>query len=94
MLRAAGSPRRFDMLTLLQARRQTCAELADALGLPRSTAHSHLRHLVATGVVSRHDSGRLWVYYELTPMGLVAKRSFDAMAAHAVSHGAWPERAG
>lgn len=53
----------------LAQRPMTSSELAKVLGLNRSAAHRHLAALVGAGLVVRIDSGRKWVYYQLSPEG-------------------------
>lgn len=68
-LAAVAVARRFALVRALATRRQTVSELAEATGIAKSTAHVHLRVLRRHGLVSRHEDGRVWVYYELTPVG-------------------------
>lgn len=68
-LRVLSSRTRFELLRRLAVRRMTVSELAKTSGLGKSTVHTHLRPLVASGFVDRHEDDRLWVYYSLTPLG-------------------------
>ncbi|NLZ29284.1 MAG: winged helix-turn-helix transcriptional regulator [Methanomicrobiales archaeon] len=64
-----ASETRLDILKALAARRMTITELADTLGLAKSTVHHHLQRLAGAGFVAADDDGRAWVYYALTPEG-------------------------
>jgi DNA-binding transcriptional ArsR family regulator len=69
-VRTVTSPTRLDILRCLRERRLTVTEVADAVGIPKSTAHAHLAQLQRAGFVERPDEGeRLWVRYGLTPLG-------------------------
>lgn len=68
-LRALMRPQRLRALRHLRLRPMTAAELGKSLKLSKSSAHFHLMALSTAGFVRRTDSGRLWVYYELTPSG-------------------------
>ncbi|MGH8967547.1 MAG: ArsR/SmtB family transcription factor, partial [Actinomycetes bacterium] len=57
--RAIAEPARAVMLLrLLDGRRHTARELADAAGVSPSGASTHLRRLVDAGLVSVHADGR------------------------------------
>lgn len=62
-------PQRFRLLRALGARRRTVTELAQATGVPKSSAHGHLNALRGAGLVRRVEDGHVWVYYDLTPLG-------------------------
>ena len=64
-----ASGTRLDILKTLSTRRMTVTELADNLGLAKSTVHHHLQKLTEAGFVAAGDDGHAWVYYALTPEG-------------------------
>ncbi|PKL62162.1 MAG: TrmB family transcriptional regulator [Methanomicrobiales archaeon HGW-Methanomicrobiales-2] len=64
-----ASGTRLDILKALYARRMTITELADDLGLAKSTVHHHLQRLADAGFVAAGENGHAWVYYALTPEG-------------------------
>ena len=64
-----ASGTRLTILKNLHERRMTITELADGLGLAKSTVHHHLQRLADAGLVAADDDGRAWVYYALTPEG-------------------------
>ncbi len=64
-----ASGTRLDILKALHTRRMTITELADDLGLAKSTVHHHLQKLADVGFVAAGDDGHAWVYYALTPEG-------------------------
>lgn len=67
--KALASPTRLEVLRALDQRRKTGTELANELGLNKATVHEHLNILAATGLVTRKDEGRKWVYWELSWSG-------------------------
>ncbi len=66
---ALSSTTRLAVLRTLVGRRMTAAEVSAELGVARGTAHTHLRKLERAGLTLARRSGRLWVYYEITPVG-------------------------
>ena len=64
-----ASGTRLDILKTLHTRRMTITELADNLGLAKSTVHHHLQKLTEAGFVAAGEDGHAWVYYALTPEG-------------------------
>ncbi|WP_214021199.1 transcriptional regulator [Methanoculleus sp.] len=64
-----ASGTRLDILKTLHTRRMTITELADGLGLAKSTVHHHLQKLAEAGFVAAGEDGHAWVYYALTPEG-------------------------
>ncbi len=64
-----ASETRLTILKTLNERRMTITELADDLGLAKSTIHHHLQRLADAGLVAAGDDGHAWVYYALTPEG-------------------------
>jgi len=64
-----ASETRLTILKTLNERRMTITELADNLGLAKSTIHHHLQKLTGAGFVAAGDDGHAWVYYALTPEG-------------------------
>lgn len=60
---------RIEIMRILRRRKYTASELAKLLNLSVPTVHYHLSLLENIGFVKRHDSGRKWVYYELTERG-------------------------
>jgi DNA-binding transcriptional ArsR family regulator len=68
-LQAVASPSRFALLRALAQRRLTVSEAAEIVELAKSTTHVHLEILEREGLVRRVDEERVWIYYELTPLG-------------------------
>jgi len=69
-LQAMASLSRYKILQALGERRGTVTEVATAAGLAKSTTHGHLEILEEAGFARRSEAdGRLWVYYDLTPLG-------------------------
>lgn len=64
--KALASETRLDVLHALDDRRKTGSELARELELNKATVHEHLQILAATGLISKLDEGRKWIYWELT----------------------------
>jgi len=64
-----ASETRLTILKTLNERRMTITELADNLGLAKSTIHHHLQKLTGAGFVAADGDGHAWVYYALTPEG-------------------------
>lgn len=65
--KALSNSTRIDLLKLLQRRRHMQAELASSLDLAVPTVKQHLEMLEKAELVKRHDEGRKWKYYSLTP---------------------------
>jgi DNA-binding transcriptional ArsR family regulator len=58
IMRALGDPVRLDLVRMLaDGREHNCGQLADALGLPASTASYHLRLLRESGVTRTRAEG-------------------------------------
>jgi DNA-binding transcriptional ArsR family regulator len=72
--RALGDERRIRILRRLAAGEATLAELAEASGLAKSTAHHHLAHLRAAGLVTLRGNARGY-WYGLRADGLGEARS-------------------
>jgi DNA-binding transcriptional ArsR family regulator len=72
--RALADERRIRILRRLVAGEATLAELADALGLAKSTAHHHLAQLRAAGLVTLRGNARGY-WYSLRGEGLGEARS-------------------
>jgi len=68
-LRLLLNRNRIEILRILHRRKYTASELAKLLNLSVPTVLYHLSLLESGGFVKRHDSGRKWVYYELTEKG-------------------------
>jgi len=68
-LRLLLNKNRIEILRILRRRKYTASELAKLLNLSVPTVLYHLSLLEGIGFVKRHDSGRKWVYYELTEKG-------------------------
>lgn len=68
-LQAIAAPSRLGLLRLLHHRRSTVTELSVASGLAKSSVYACLEILEAQSLVKRVEDERLWVYYELTPLG-------------------------
>jgi len=80
--RALGDERRVQILRHLAFREASLDELAESVGLARSTAHHHLAQLRAAGLVALRGNARGY-WYTLEPEGLTA-------AQHALSELARP----
>lgn len=66
---ALSSDTRIAILKFLDRRQMTVTELANSLGMAKSTVHGHLCKMVEVGLVEKEDSNRKWTYYRLTPRG-------------------------
>jgi DNA-binding transcriptional ArsR family regulator len=78
--RALGDERRVQILRHLALRDASLDELAEALGLARSTAHHHLGQLRAAGLVTLRGNARGY-WYMLRPEGLAdAQRALGRLA--------------
>ena len=69
--RALGDSRRVAILLRLRQSQATFAELADEIGLARSTTHHHLAQLRAAGLIVLHGNARSY-HYTLDPNGIAA----------------------
>ena len=79
--RALGDEGRVRMLRRLAAGDATLAELAVTAGVARSTAHHHLAHLRAAGIVTMHGNARAY-WFALRREGLAdARRLLGDLAA-------------
>jgi DNA-binding transcriptional ArsR family regulator len=87
--RALGDERRVQILRHLAFREASLDELANALGLARSTAHHHLVQLRAAGLVVLRGNARGY-WYALRADGLAEAR--HALEALAVPPGKVPRR--
>lgn len=67
-LAALASDVRVAILKSLDARPMTTSELADGLGLTKSTVHEHLAVLADADLVT-HENARKWRDYTLTKKG-------------------------
>jgi DNA-binding transcriptional ArsR family regulator len=65
-LKALASETRASILRLLEQRRHTQTELAQALGIAVPTAKEHVEALTRAGLVEVHEEGRKWKYCSLT----------------------------
>lgn len=74
-LRAISSDTRVKILKSLKERKKTISELSKELGMSKSAIYEHLTRLAAVGFVRRRETGRKWVYYELTEKGMNFIRS-------------------
>jgi len=63
------------ILSRLRDRRSTGAELAKMLDVDRSAVYRHLADLDEGGYVERQETGRKWIYYELTSKGKTLARA-------------------
>ena len=59
------------ILLRLRQSQATFAELADEIGLARSTTHHHLAQLRAAGLIVLHGNARSY-HYTLDPNGIAA----------------------
>jgi DNA-binding transcriptional ArsR family regulator len=64
--KALASKTRIDILKLLQKRRHTQSEIAEALEMSVPTVKEHLSALETAGLVVKHEEGRKWKYFGLT----------------------------
>ena len=71
--RALADEGRIRMLRRLAAGDATLTELAETAGVARSTAHHHLAHLRAAGVVTMHGNARAY-WFTLRREGLADAR--------------------
>lgn len=67
--KALASQTRVGLLKSLDARRKTASELSHELGATVQGISEHLHSLQQAGLVERKESGRKWVYYQLTAKG-------------------------
>ena len=65
---ALSSDARITILKLLDTRTMTMSELAEGLGLAKSTVHEHLAILAGADLVT-HENARKWRDYTLTKRG-------------------------
>ncbi len=64
---ALSSEERISILKLLDSSRQlTGTDVANALGMSKSSAFKQLNRLARAGLVERMDEGRKWIYYRNT----------------------------
>ncbi len=68
-IKALSAERRIEILKALAVRRKMPSELSREIGLAASTIIGHLNILEDAGLVERKDTGRKWIYYELTFKG-------------------------
>ena len=69
--RALGDSRRVAILLRLRQSQATFAQLADEIGLARSTTHHHLAQLRAAGLIVLHGNARSY-HYTLDSNGIAA----------------------
>jgi len=69
IIKALGSETRIKILKALLERRKMPSELSNELSLAGSTVVEHLKILEEAGLVSKKETGRKWIYYELTNIG-------------------------
>jgi DNA-binding transcriptional ArsR family regulator len=67
--KALASETRLNVLRALDERRKTLSELSREMDLNKATVHEHLQLLAATGLVTKKDEGRKWIYWELSWRG-------------------------
>ena len=67
--KALASQTRVSILKSLDSRRKTASELSHELGTTVQGISEHLHSLQQAGLVERKESGRKWVYYQLTSKG-------------------------
>jgi DNA-binding transcriptional ArsR family regulator len=68
-IKALATESRVNILRALAQRRKMPSELSKELGLAASTIIGHLGILESAELVERKDTGRKWIYYELTRKG-------------------------
>jgi DNA-binding transcriptional ArsR family regulator len=79
--RALGDEGRVRMLRRLASGDATLSELAETAGVARSTAHHHLSHLRAAGLVTMHGNARAY-WFALRREGLAdARRTLGLLEA-------------
>jgi DNA-binding transcriptional ArsR family regulator len=66
---ALASDTRIAILKELDARQRTVTELANSLGMAKSSVHEHLAKMVEVGLIEKEDSRRKWTYYRVTRKG-------------------------
>ncbi len=69
VIKALAAERRVEILKSLAKRRKMPSELSKELGLATSTVIEHLHILENAELIERKETGRKWVYYELTFKG-------------------------
>ena len=69
IINALNSETRVKILKALLQRRKMPSELSRELGIAPSTVVGHLNILEEADLVFRKESGRKWIYYELTNKG-------------------------
>ncbi len=69
MIKALAADARLEILKALKQRRKMPSELSRELDLAPSTIIEHLKILEESGLVARKETGRKWIYYELTTKG-------------------------
>lgn len=67
--KALASETRVLILKELDKKRSTASEIAKALGISAQSASEHLENMRVAGLVDRVESGRKWVYFQLTEKG-------------------------
>ncbi len=71
IIKALSAERRIEILKSLSKRRKMPSELSRELNLAAPTILEHLSILEEAGLVSRIETGRKWIYYDLTEKGKV-----------------------
>ncbi|MFQ6020888.1 MAG: ArsR/SmtB family transcription factor [Candidatus Aenigmatarchaeota archaeon] len=69
-IKALATESRLNILKALAKRRKMPSELSKELGLAPSTIIEHLNILEKADLVERKETGRKWIYYELTEKGI------------------------
>ena len=69
VIKALNSQTRIKILKALLDRQKMPTELSAELKLAGSTVVEHLKILQTSGLVLKKNTGRKWVYYELTSCG-------------------------
>ncbi len=70
IINALNSETRIKILKALLQRRKMPSELSRELGIAPSTVVGHLTILEEANLVFRKETGRKWIYYELTSTGI------------------------
>jgi len=66
---ALSSDTRINILKSLAKRRKTITELSRELNLAKSTISEHIDKLEESRLVIKKDTGKKWIYYELSSKG-------------------------
>ncbi|MBU3904555.1 MAG: winged helix-turn-helix domain-containing protein [Nanoarchaeota archaeon] len=68
-IKLLSSDTRVNILKSLSRRRKTLTELASEFDLAKSTITEHLSKLEESNLIIKQETGRKWIYYELSSKG-------------------------